>query len=225
MARASTFPFSKKTHSTLLELLTSHLRDAPLPPNAAVLRRDGNCIPLGLWRLLDSHRPSILETASRDSLVNRAAASRGVRSYSECWTEYGLCGTPHLGFEPAGGGDFLLHVEDHGRPHCIPVRVDAGRNTVLGWHAEGSFEMLFRQFADMCLQSVDSKTLLCFQRGPQGAPPASIYTDDVRPGIMERMHDLLAGAGERDSCVEFRHADATLPYEQLWDSPDEEGGA
>ncbi len=64
----------------------------------------------------------------------------------------------------------------------------------------------------MCNRSVDSRTLVTFQIGLPGDTPQSIYNDEFRPTLMKKLQDLMAGAGQWDASVGFRHADATLPY-------------
>ncbi len=103
-------------------------------------------------------------------------------------------------------------MEEQGRPHCVAVRVNAERTIVSGYHAEGRFEVAFKRFLDLCNRSVDSRTLVTFQIGLQGEPPQSIYNDEFRPTLMSKLQDLMAGAGQWDTSVDFRYADAALPY-------------
>ena len=105
---------SRATRSTILE-------EAPEIYNAT-----GNCIAYALRCLLGEHKAVLEHLSIDDAEDNRRAASRGHRSYAAVAALFKTHLLPKYGGSLSEAGDFLLHCEPAGSPHCMAVRVLPG---------------------------------------------------------------------------------------------------
>ena len=129
-----------------------------------VLSQDGNCIPAAIAQLtgrtaeiaskLQQRTPANAEFAQRDT-ANR------VRSYKECAALASVTLVPQADF-PTGSGDYLLHVENGGRPHCAALRTrdDGSCELVDG---STSWEIPAGVVATATATGVDAPTLVVFR--------------------------------------------------------------
>jgi hypothetical protein len=136
---------------------------------AEVLLQHGNCIPMALYHLTgECNRPAIITYISNMSdHLNAEAVERGTRSYRDTAALLGEQIAP-VAFAVLQVGDYLLHTEHKGRPHCISVRVPDD-NTMcscfIGKHvAECSKEDLQK----LMETSADFSTMRLFKRYAAG---------------------------------------------------------
>ena len=112
----------EKKHKLLIELLESDGAHLDTPHDLVIT---GNCIPLAMYRILPSEfRRPIIDRVGESPLVGGALH----RSYSDFLPESlspqcGLYLEPSVGYTINGPGEYLLHSEMDGCPHCIAVTV------------------------------------------------------------------------------------------------------
>ncbi|CAE7603156.1 unnamed protein product [Symbiodinium natans] len=119
----------EKRHRSVLQILSDTARSkvGSSLPMESVLRQNGNCIPAAVALLLA--KISDVEEALSDNgcRENASFKKRALRSYRDCATLLHLqfLPQPDLSLGCWKPGNFLLHVEHEGQPHCVGLRVNS----------------------------------------------------------------------------------------------------
>ncbi|CAK0822362.1 unnamed protein product [Prorocentrum cordatum] len=186
--RATGFDVSivRKTLHTFLELVKlngTHAR-APFPVLPKSLLKNGNCIPAAL-ATATQRQQAIGRLASASNAVNKAAERKGYRTYEEassmCDVHLHPLRTPE---QRLAEGWHLLHVENNGLQHCVPMQATAAACTIVenadAWTVPRD---AWKTYWD---EAVDRKFLVLFQ----------LATEDL-PGDAPERHLLRFAAGAR----------------------------
>jgi len=183
-----------KVHACFLHLCRDKgVREAnTLLPSGAFLTT-GNCIPLALYRL-QSLLPGSNATGWDDVVLRDPdVARRGGRSYVSCFACAGVSWQSHFGFAPASDGAYIVHSEVDGCPHATAVVVTSETAKL-----HDGEELITLSIADMrrcILDAVDERLIVTFHLGAANIPPRSIYSASEKMTGLERLSDLMAGAG------------------------------
>ena len=207
----------EKVHRTVLQIILEEAtskRVSVLSPNS-VLRGTGNCIPAAVSLLLE--RTSDVEQAVVADSQGQGAESRAptrpsTRSYRECEKLLGVNLIPHLPENDSTSmqlqpGNFLLHMENGGTPHCVGLCVPDDLSleiTVLD--ASNNISIQTSSLDSALRDGVDGITCILFNvtHAEKQISPHTCWEPDGLEGLL----DLEAGAAEaievlsEDDCPE-----------------------
>ena len=189
----------EKKHQTFIEMLLGlpH-QPAAVPRDARELLRNGNCIPLGLWRC-NRLGGDILGCIKEDDASNAAALATGSRTYRRSFSVCKVVARAHVGFSPKVSGFYLLHFEGDGNPHCVAVEFYKEQSKVTVYHEELVFkEVDFELLSSFVTSSVDRSSIVSFQVASRDEDLVSVYTEADELSSVDELADLKAGAGSPD---------------------------
>lgn len=176
----------EKKHEYFLEQLRGGTAtgdaDTSVP---AKLRTDGNCIPLAICML----QKTADVIGNRIDIPDAAKA----RSYRECQSLCSVMLSPIFCVSSLSPGQWLLHSELLGRPHCIGVRVGVDGNCML-YDSCFTYSMSLQALHEIVQSSIDAQLIVAF-RVEQAEAPLS-QTD----GTASTLLDLRAGSGGIFEC-------------------------
>ncbi len=212
-----------KTHRSLQEVMQTECTwgDEQLVgdiDNLTDLLKDCNCIPLALWYSGDSQfRSRVCAVFLASGGANTSALSLGGRTYKQCCgmvNEDGgthLTMTPYLGFDPRQAGNYLLHSENRGRPHCVLIVVPDDLSCDIYSRGKSKTTCIYTAQLVQCYtceavdHALDVTYALSF--GPEATD--SPYEDEDVAVVAQELLYLLAGAGHDEE------ANINLADEQL----------
>ena len=100
--------------------------DTKVPTNVHfILGREGNCIPMAIASLQETFAVAVarLELETSDA--------KKVRTYREVSLKLGVFLNPHLSLPREPKGNWLIHMENGGSPHCMGLRFENDGTTVV----------------------------------------------------------------------------------------------
>ena len=156
----------EKHHLTVLQHLrqiASSVRGSSLAQGSCLFL-DGNCIPAAVALLFNTVARVEKFVSNVNLSANKAFQQSGCRSYAEIQEMLGLSVIPLpaadvLQLEP---GEYLLHLEDAGKPHCVGVRVRAASQVVI-YTAAQMLEMELPTLKTAVSRGIDSCASLVFK--------------------------------------------------------------
>jgi hypothetical protein len=121
----------EKKHYTFEEMLRAKAVERESVSNMPdIYKGPGSCIPSALWCLAGDTqqiRDRLSDMSHPDNVV---AQRRRCRNYRTVCSLTGRQLTPDLGLCLEEPGDYLLHAEGNGDPHCIAARVPESRTPI-----------------------------------------------------------------------------------------------
>eukprot|EP00439_Symbiodinium_sp_Y106_P055369 s2221_g7.t1 len=109
----------EKRHLFFRELCRSPPERSEVAIENDELLAPGNRIPLALVRLLPGRLEDVLKFLNKKDHKNAAARRTGSRCYSFILKELSIGVAPRYGLMLDGAGQYLLHSEHDGNPHCV----------------------------------------------------------------------------------------------------------
>jgi hypothetical protein len=148
----------EKQHRTVLQAIEQKaLQEPKMTTNQCQLEKHGNCIPAAIAAILG--RQAFVEEA----IAAESHETRPHRSYGEC---EGLCKVkliPYLTFGELKDGNYLLHSEAGGNPHCVGFSLASDADACVV-HDTDCVYTLSKDALDEAIHSgVDSSTCVYFR--------------------------------------------------------------
>ncbi|CAK9044838.1 Uncharacterized protein SCF082_LOCUS25417, partial [Durusdinium trenchii] len=196
----------EKRHETvnaLIKKAAACAKRAPFPTDH-VYCVPGNCIPHALASLgaITEEKVSLLTEACPD---NAYMQQRGCRTYLQCSNMFHCSFSPVLCTQSFDfRGNFLLHSENGGSPHCVAVKQDE-EDKLIVFDTDGVFHLAVADFETALLGGVDAATCVIFklQDGKKDT--------DVGMSDFENLLDLAAGSSEsNEECTTDDAQDTAL---------------
>ena len=177
-----------ETVNALIKKAAACAKRAPFPTDH-VYCVPGNCIPHALASLgaITEEKVSLLTEACPD---NAYMQQRGCRTYLQCSNMFHCSFSPVLCTQSFDfRGNFLLHSENGGSPHCVAVKQDE-EDKLIVFDTDGVFHLAVADFETALLGGVDAATCVIFklQEGKKDT--------DVGMSDFENLLDLAAGSSE-----------------------------
>ena len=101
-----------------------------------LFKKPGNCIPTALGHLTGEFAELKRILNDADNPVNAYAGSRSCRTYQQVQTMTKHTLIPHVGFAADRCGNYLLHFEHNGNPHCVAASVSEDSDHVVIWDVD-----------------------------------------------------------------------------------------
>ncbi|CAK8985344.1 MOB kinase activator 1A (Mob1 alpha) (Mob1A) (Mob1 homolog 1B) (Mps one binder kinase activator-like 1B) [Durusdinium trenchii] len=196
----------EKRHETvnaLIKKAAACAKRAPFPTDH-VYCVPGNCIPHALASLgaITEEKVSLLTEACPD---NAYMQQRGCRTYLQCSNMFHCSFSPVLCTQSFDfRGNFLLHSENGGSPHCVAVKQDE-EDKLIVFDTDGVFHLAVADFETALLGGVDAATCVIFklQDGKKDT--------DVGMSDFDNLLDLAAGSSEsNEECTTDDAQDTAL---------------
>ncbi|CAK9107125.1 Uncharacterized protein SCF082_LOCUS49879, partial [Durusdinium trenchii] len=196
----------EKRHETvnaLIKKAAACAKRAPFPTDH-VYCVPGNCIPHALASLgaITEEKVSLLTEACPD---NAYMQQRGCRTYLQCSNMFHCSFSSVLRAQSFDfRGNFLLHSENGGSPHCVAVKQDE-EDKLIVFDTDGVFHLAVADFETALLGGVDAATCVIFklQDGKKDT--------DVGMSDFENLLDLAAGSSEsNEECTTDDAQDTAL---------------
>ena len=162
--------------------------------DAESLKR-GNCIPLAMARLLPAKKAQILQALTASNHKNAEAEQSGSRCYNFLLKEMSIWAAPRLGLDTSKPGNYLLHMEDKGTPHCIACRVRDNELVEL-WDGLHKTRLLLPELVQLSEEAVDSNTIVTFQLFENDVEREPSHTKERSAAAV--LLQMRAEAGEAD---------------------------
>jgi len=202
----------EKKHYTFEEMLRAkavELKSVSDVPD--IYKGPGSCIPSALWCLAGDTqqiRDRLSDMSHPDNVV---AQRRRCRSYRTVCSLTGRQLTPDLGLCLEEPGDYLLHAEGNGDPHCIAARVPESRTPIQVFTRNMVYSVDANTFKACFASAIDRWSVVTFRVG------GHLHPDDSGLGIRAGLLDLVAGSN--DEC------DFVFDAEPCMDTESESDGA
>ena len=179
-------------HLFFRELCRSPPESSEVPVEHEELLAQGNCIPLALVRLLPDRLEDVLKVLNKKDHKNAAAKRSGTRCYSFMLNELSIQVAPRYGLRLEGAGQYLLHSEHDGNPHCLGCHIrDNGLVEI--WDGVYKTRMNTSELIQFGAASLDSGTIATFQIVGDAQPDPDAAAEASACSILLGLH---AGAGE-----------------------------
>ena len=176
------------------ELCASPVERVEEQIDAELLKR-GNCIPLAMARLLPAKKDQILKALTAANHKNAEAEQSGSRCYNFLLKEMSIWAAPRLGLDTQKPGNFLLHMEDKGTPHCVACRIRDNELVEL-WDGLRKTRLLLPELVQFSEDAVDSSAIVTFQLFENDREREPWMTKERSAAAV--LLQLRAGAGEAD---------------------------
>ena len=160
-------------------------------PSSDALLADGNCMVLALSRLLDDDSALALLEANAAEHVHLNRSYEDLENLFD-W-QLGLSAS--LGCTITEEGDYLLHSDANGYPHCVAVRVQKEDDLHVCEVYDGPhmYQISLPQLQHAALQAVDGPSLVTFRVGGTGGTPIP----NTDPWLEILLLELCAGGRSR----------------------------
>ncbi|CAE7336105.1 unnamed protein product, partial [Symbiodinium microadriaticum] len=178
------------------ELCASPVERVEEQIDAESLKR-GNCIPLAMARLLPAKKAQILQALTASNHKNAEAEQSGSRCYNFLLKEMSIWAAPRLGLDTSKPGNYLLHMEDKGTPHCIACRVRDNELVEL-WDGLHKTRLLLPELVQLSEEAVDSNTIVTFQLFENDVEREPSHTKERSAAAV--LLQMRAEAGSDDEC-------------------------
>ena len=176
----------EKKHEYFLEKLravtSKVVSDVELSAN---LLADGNCIPLAICSLQKT-----IEAVGRKIGIPTEVIAR---SYRECQSLCGVTLSPLLDPSQMCTGQWLLHCELLGRPHCVGARIGVD-GTCSIYDAGSIYTTRLDELRDMVESSIDAKLIVIFRIG------SDAQSLQMSENVAKTLLDLHAGSSRIFEC-------------------------
>jgi len=163
----------EKRHAYVVEAVRSSAESVEqMDEVPEVYTRNGNCIPLALYRLHGSSAELDAFLGDDAHQENRRAETRGHRSYAEVARLFKVSLHGSHGPQQWLPGNYLLHSEPSGKPHCNAFQVADDAATVVLFTAKEKITLSTAAFQDALVSAAD-KILVCTFRVTTAGPVSS----------------------------------------------------
>ena len=127
-----------------------------------LLLTQGNCIPLALARLFPDRKPYVFSEIRKTSHQNCEAAKVGSRSYRSVCDSSNLQAVPCLGLDITKPGQYLLHCEHDGKPHCLSCTCNENNLIEIG---DGKYvtRMMLSELRKFASEAIDTHSIVTFR--------------------------------------------------------------
>jgi hypothetical protein len=191
--------FKVKKHQYFSELIVWHAVSTMKVTVADIFKKRGNCIPLALAHLTGKHEAIETKLNDPNNRGNVYAAQRFCRSYSQALQLADLHLVPVPGFGIDSDGNYLLHTEGNGNPHCFGVRVENAKSTVIIWDGEQNYHMPWIAFTGAVSESIDASSFMTFKLYSNAED--CVWPSDADRADLQRLFELQAGGKQARSTV------------------------
>lgn len=181
----------EKQHSTVLECVEkfSEERQEKMTTGQRELDKRGNCIPAAIAALLS--KQDMVEEALEANSENPK-----LRSYAECELLCQVKLIPHLSFQELKQGNFLLHSEAGGKPHCVGLHLYDGDLCIV-YDASCVFKLSRASLEDAINSGTDSSTCVFFRLLEGDVDAADFLNEELDEEDVSRLLTLEAGGQKR----------------------------
>ena len=156
-----------------------------------LLLTQGNCIPLALARLFPDKKPDILSEIRKASHQNCEAVKVGSRSYRSVCESLKIHAVPSLGLNVTKPGQYLLHCEHDGKPHCVSCTCNENNLIEIG---DGKYvtRMMLSELQKFASEAIDAQSIVTFALYGQDGERLKLAK------WLQVLQDLHAGANVAD---------------------------
>ena len=184
----------EKTHLPFNESIAAKANESHVIQELdEVLEQPGNCIPCALFHLVPNAHNLLAKLKDDAGPDNVVAMNRRVRTYKDSQRLSGVALHPSLGFNVRTVGNYLIHSEGHGRPHCIAIKVTGTQANDAELFDGKQVWKISRQALQSCAgECVDKSTIVTFRVSPASGPRPQIPPQDF-PGATDHLLQLQAG--------------------------------
>ena len=199
-----TVQLKEKKHYPLFAMMhsLSKVQDTTSVALPDILKQDGQCIPVALQTLGRLHSGIVRDLESASTTV----ANRSYRDVL-AMSKIGVA-CISLGISMDSEGDYLLHAENDGLPHCVAIRRSGSEVTL--WQAGVAHCMSYASLLSCLMECTDYRSVVIITL----QPTASVQ-QDADLGPISRLLDLRAGAGVRK-----RLTTKSMDAGTFWETPD-----
>ena len=182
----------EKRHLFFRELCRSPPESSEVPIENEELPAQGNCIPLALVRLLPDKLEDVLKLLNKKDHKNAAARRTGSRCYGFILKQLSIAVAPRYGLMLDGAGQYLLHSEHDGNPHCLSCHIrDNGLVEI--WDGVYKTRMNKSELMQFGAVALDSSSIATFQIFKDAQSEPETTAEASACSILLGLH---AGAGE-----------------------------
>ena len=178
----------EKQHLTILQdlrLNASSVRETSRVAKTSNLCQAGNCIPAAVALLLDN-------VAQIEELVSSDSRREGCRSYADCekLLKIHFAPMPAADLSCLETGDYVLHLEHQGKPHCVAMSVTVPGRVVVQ-DVPQTFELEVSTLKTIMTRAVDRCVSMVFRLHTRGE--ANLQHDLWSEAALQTLLTLQAG--------------------------------
>ena len=147
----------------------------------------GNCIPAALGSILQCEA-AVIKELDKKTATNTSASVRQARSYKD-WARYkDHVLSPSYGLPSFEDGNYLIHADCGGSPHCVGMSIAAGNCVIRD--TDAIYNVSCDRFRDCYLKALDRSTIVSFR-------VLQADVDDHSDVAESLLLDLMAGGAKR----------------------------
>ncbi len=185
----------QKEHLCFLDLLVKSARKTEYVDSVDdVLLQRGNCIPAALLDSVADKDAKVAALKDNSKQSNAQASGRGARTYRSVQADYGVRLLPCQGYRVLRPGQYLLHAECNGQPHCVRAVRDGDTVVVCNWRARYTVDA--KAAAACSTEAIDGQSIVTFEVFPPGQEPK--WPTEPPADVLLGLLDLKAVAGDTD---------------------------
>jgi len=154
------------------------------------LRSGGNCIVLALWSLLGGEEFSHQQFVDMSIEANVQAQQRKHRTYFAVAQSAELDLHGRVGIDLGKDGEYLLHTEPQGIPHCVGVKIHGNGKNATVYDAGYKYDLLSASFMDHLHSAMDAFAFVTFTL----QAPTEVYDISYAQSATTHLLQLMAGA-------------------------------
>ncbi len=185
----------RKEHLCFFDLLARSSRNTEHVDSVDdVLLSKGNCIPAALLDSVAGKEAKLDELRDNNKQSNVQVSVRDARTYRSVQTNYGVRLLPSQGYRVTRPGEYLVHAECDGKPHCVRVvRVD---DTVVVCNGRARHTIDAKDAAACSAEAIDGQSIVTFEVFQSGQEPK--WPTEPPMDVLLELLDLQAGTGDID---------------------------
>ncbi len=205
----------EKTHHYFRDILAKKARSCEQVYDIdEVLLRPGNCIVAAISHCVEDSTQLLEKLRDASDAANVAAVSRRARTYKQAAKIACVDLLPQQGIRIEAPGDYLLHTEGDGCPHCVFVHVSSGEPaSAVVRDATSRWLIDLRDLRACAGEGMDAPTIVSYRVLPKGNTYESEST--IPQNVQDILLDLLAGAASESDMED----DITSDHEVNEDCP------
>ena len=186
----------EKQHRTVLQAIEQRaLQEPKMITNQCQLEKHGNCIPAAIAATLG--RQAFVEEA----LAAESHENRPRRSYGEC---EGLCKVkliPYLTFGELKDGNYLLHSEAGGNPHCVGFSLASDADACVVHDTDCVYKLSKEALNEATHSGVDSSTCVYFRVLDRDANAQEFANEEIDDEDVTALLTLEAAGKKRPAAA------------------------
>lgn len=187
----------KRQGTVLQNIKMASEQELSMVTGDSVLEQNGNCIPAAIANMLGK-RSETQEALAGDS------DAYVLRSYKQCEILCNVKLVPHLQFEDLKVGNFLLHSEGNGKPHCVGLCIES--DSCLVYDVDGVYKLSRMSAAQAIVSGADASTCVYFRVLEASEDPKDFAWEDLDDEDTSSLLSLEAGGRKRPAASEAKLA-------------------